>query len=243
MNGMNRSLALAITLCFLGAPASAMNIKLGGLDNEGEFNSTSGIYTFNESFVGNADDVANPAGEGGVVTTSDLAGLINGIVDFEIILTSDPNGSIVSQSFGGTGGNEFRIWDATITTVLLEFDLSYIDVTNATTASGSSITLGESVAANGSSALTVSGGSLANAVGGIGRNAALSVFINKPRPKLAAGGLASGYLNNDFTTGLVVTAATNWDMTIFVPEPSTATLLGLGLAGLAARHRRRALSS
>jgi hypothetical protein len=241
--------------CLLVAPAAgAFEIQIGGTDIEtpytgaGTGSGQAGILTFDDPL--NEFNDSTP----GVVTTSDIGALLGKSVAFEVILGPDrPNGNpfnpatdnLKQARFLGTGGFEFKIYDGG--TVLLALDIAHIDVTNATKRVAGidpdgSITLGDPTADATSSLLVVSGGSLNNLVGGIGAEARLQVQLISLTPPILVRGDFSGYLNDNFTSGIgaaPVSAAT-WDLSIIIsPEPSTATLFGFSLLGLVAVARSR----
>jgi hypothetical protein len=86
----------------------------------------------------------------------------------------------------------------------------------------------------------LTGGTLANLVGGIGTQARLEILMGTLTPPILTRGNFSGYLNTDFLSGVgsAPVATTVWNLTI-VPEPSTAALLGFSLLGILAVARRR----
>lgn len=223
------------------AAAEAAPIAIGGVDARSEYGYSAGpplgVYSF-------ADTATL---EAGTVTTSDLSGMIGGRITLELMLDTTSfvpaTGSVLDATFIGTGpGSEVVIWDSTQTTVLLSFDASFVEVTQIGFANGSRITMGDNTLASVgvSSLLTVTGGTRAGDVGGIGTAAALRLQLNRPIPALTPVNQA-GYWSTPAITvgnGYAPLSASNWDLLI-VPEPGTLLLLGAGLAGLAATLRRR----
>jgi len=251
-------LAIAAAVVLAAAPAGAVTISFSGIDAQSQYTGysgppgpdTPGIFTFDDTVNG-----ANLAPEPGVVTAQhNIAGLLGGVINLEMMLDTtggyDPaTDQATIASFMGTGGNEVTIWDATQTTLLLSFDLSYVDVRNISALGtvNNLVRLGD---AEGSlvpnrSLLTVTGGSLAGTVGGLGTQAVLDIVINDPNPALPddlASAVAGypGFWNDSFTSGIAggstPEAGVNWAITI-IPEPGTGSLLGLALLGLAGWRR------
>ena len=86
--------------------------------------------------------------------------------------------------------------------------------------------------------VVLTGGTLAGAVGGIGSMAHLHVRMDSLNPTL---GSLNGYYGSDFDSGTgSFPNPTEWDLTIVpIPEPATAQLVGVALAGLATFGHRR----
>jgi hypothetical protein len=234
--------AVAVMLGWAAA-AGATPLRIDAVDAQSQYTgfnpvvSDSGVFTFNDTFNG-----TNPSPERGTVTSSDVAGLLSGRVDLEIVLDTtsyDPATSTpLGAPFVGTGpGAEIVIWDASETSVLLTFDVGFINVTSvAPFAMGTPNLDGYGV----SSQLTVAGGSLAGAVGGIGTAAVLEIIVDSPSPQLTTGTLF-GYLNDSFTVGIPDQPPVGQvDIAIVIPEPSVFVLGAAALgAGMAWQSRRR----
>jgi hypothetical protein len=248
---------LAAALLATTPPATAAEIHIGGIDAESQYTGAglsvadAGIFTFDDSLNGMNDP------QFGLVDSEDLAGfdLIGARAGFEAILSAtgddgnpfDPaTGNLGKARFVGTGGMELWILDPNDnSTMLLAFNLSFIDVTSADLAFPPAdpdglIFLGDPTATATTSMLTVSGGTLNAVVGGIGTPARLSVEMATITPSLLVRADRTGYLNLNFTSGVgsPPVATTNWNLTI-IPEPSTAVLLGFALLGVLATARRR----
>jgi hypothetical protein len=168
-----------------------------------------------------------------------------------------------AQFIGGPGVADMIIYKPvsgspnSIDEILLTFDIDFIDVTNATRQTvdplppfsvidpDGSITLGDATSTALSSFLTVSGGSLAASVGGIGAEARMSIIISTLTPALINGPDFRGYFGANWTSGIGAEpiAGLAYDMVIFepvvVPEPATGTLLTLSLLVFAAHGRLR----
>lgn len=240
---MRRSISPWILAAFTLSGATAANaapIAIGGVDARSEYTYAAGpqlgIYTF-------ADTATS---EPGTVTTSDLSGFVGGRITLELMLDTTgfvpATGNVLDGKFVGTGpGSEVVIWDATQTTVLLSFDVSFLEVTQRAFSNGSRISIGDNVASSVgvTSLLTVTGGTRAGDVGGIGTPAALRLQLNRPNPALTTTN-QNGYWSTPTVTvgnGYTPLSASNWDLLI-VPEPGTLLLVGAGLGGFAALRRR-----
>jgi hypothetical protein len=252
---------LLAAVLLIAVPAAALEIHIGGVDANSQYTgfvgapTGAGIFTFDDQF----NQMNTP--ELGRVTSYDLPALnlIQGPnqakVNFEAILgpvsqqglNFNPATDNVKQAiFLGTSGTDFYILDPIDnTTVLLAFELNFIEVTGATKAVAGvdpdgSILLGDPTVTATSSKLVLTGGTLANLVGGIGTQARLEILMGTLTPPILTRGNFSGYLNTDFLSGVgsAPVATTVWNLTI-VPEPSTAALLGFSLLGILAVARRR----
>lgn len=238
---------VGLVAAWLLVAGTAQAVSIGGVDAQSQYTASDNIFTFDDTLNG-----TNPAAEAGTVTTTDnpaLAALLGGRIDLEIKLdTSGFNpaaGFITDASFIGTGpGSEIVIWDATETTVLLSLNVSFVNVTTALPSEfappAGTIVLGNPVVGSvgTDSLLTVSGGTQAGLVGGIGTQAVLHINISDPVPSFDLADL-SNYLASDFTVGFDAdpTSSIVWEIEFVVPEPGTALLLGMGLAMLSARRR------
>jgi hypothetical protein len=254
-SGLGALISLLVALGW-SETATALDIEISGVDIQSEYTGfnpvvpDSGVFTFYDSMSG-----MNPNPERGTVTTeSQPLGLVDGRIDLEIMLDTssfDPAvDNLLGAPFTGTGvPNEILIWDSTETTVLLAFGVDFIDVTGVTPQylpylPSSIITLGENVLSGVgvSSRLLVQGGSLADAVGGIGTQAVLQLTISNPDPQVTTTNM-NGYLDDSFSVGIPPdppTNGVNWEITI-VPEPTTSLLIGGSLTLWAALKRRRRL--
>jgi hypothetical protein len=249
MKSVHGVLLSVAVLIGMASTAGATPLRIDAVDAESQYTgfnpvvADSGVFTFNDTFNG-----TNPSPERGTVTSSDVAGLLNGRVDLEIVLDTtsyDPATSTpLGAPFVGTGpGAEIVIWDATETSVLLSFDVSFINVTSVAPFGDGSFAMG-APNLNGygvSSQLAVSGGSLAGAVGGIGTAAVLEIIVDSPSPQLTTSNLF-GYLNDSFTVGIPSQPPVGQvDIAIVIPEPSLFALGTVALAGLVFTSRRRAV--
>jgi hypothetical protein len=243
------ALATAIALG-AAAPAAALEINIGGIDTETQYNHPGapyapGILTFDDSFNG----WNNP--EPGVVTSADLlvAALLGADVNFEVLLdTSGFNpatGDVRDAVFIGTGlGPEITMMSGN--TVLLAFDVQFIEVTQAIpngTLGGptGTIILGNPLVTEigVTSELTVSGGSLNALVGGVGTKAAMELLLSSLNPTMTKTLRNAGYLNSNFTNGVGLPAVSaTWNIRVNVPEPQTALLVAGGALALVAAARR-----
>ena len=230
------------------APLGAAGISFSGTDVQSQFTSysagpvidTPGLFTFNDTL-----DSANPTPTAGVVTAEDgVTGLAGGQIDLEMLLdpSYDASGPIIGAPFTpfiGAGGNDILIWDASRSTVLLAFSVSFVNVRNANGLGSSNLIAfgdpeGSETRIN--SELQVIGGSLAAAVGGTGSFATLDILLD-PIPELSTGfgDFLAGYpgvLENSLSGGVV------WSITM-TPEPGTGLLLGSALVALGVHGRRR----
>jgi hypothetical protein len=264
--------AVAALGCALLAGSAQAAVHIGGVDVQSEFtkptavSGTPGLFSFTDAFnSGN-----NP--EPGVVTSSDLVGFnligVNARAFFDVILSplqendvtpfNPATNDINLASFAGATPTAFTIFQPQSNTgagqnipvdILLTFSVSFIDVTNARQASiipgvdpDGQIKFGNPEPNDVTSLLTVTGGSLANLVGGVGTTARLEVLVVTPNPAILTKADLSGYFANNWTGGNAAqpVSATTWNLTI-IPEPSTAALLGGALVALVAIARRRAL--
>jgi hypothetical protein len=261
------TLGLLAAALLIAAPAAALEIHIGGIDANSQYTGwntllsppsppAAGILSFDDQF----NNYNTP--ELGRVTSYDLPALnlIQGPnqakVTFEAELGPLSQGGLnfnpalnnVKQAiFLGTEGADFTILDPIDNmTVLLAFELDFIEVTGATRARAGvdpdgSILFGDPTATATSSKLVLSGGTLANLVGGIGTQARLELLMGTLTPPILAKADFTGYLNTNFLSGVgsAPVATTVWNLTI-IPEPSTAALLGFSLLGILAAARRRA---
>jgi hypothetical protein len=248
---------LSMAVVLLVAPLSAHAVAIGGVDAQSQYLgftpvvADSGVFTFEDTLNG-----TNPAPEPGTVTTADgagLAGLIGGAIDLEIMLDTGSfnpaTDNILNATFIGTGaGPEIIIWDSPArNTVLLALDVDFVNVTQILPSYPpfipccGSFTIGQpELSTYGvESQLAVTGGTYAAAVGGIGTGATLQIFISDPVPTFDST-VTTTYLNDDFTVGFNVNPSSEvtWELN-FVPEPGTALLAAVGLAGLAMAGRSR----
>lgn len=204
---------------------SWLNIQLGPTQNP---IAGDGVSPFDPASTGTDGNVKRARFEG-----------VDGMADFAIFKVDAGLDGIVDPTESNSP-----------TDFLLLFDIEFIDVTGATkretTGGGTividpdgSITLGDPSINATSSRLTIIGGSLANQFGGIGTEARLSVKFETLDPAILSNSDFRGYLGSDFTSGVGATPVvpTRWELTI-VPEPGTAALVGLGLAGLSFVRRR-----
>jgi hypothetical protein len=263
--------AMAGLGCAVFAVSAEAAVHIGGVDVQSEFtkptavSGTPGLFTFTDAFnSGN-----NP--EPGVVTSSDLVGFnligVNARAFFDVLLSplqendvtpfNAATNDINLASFAGATPTAFTIFQPQSNTgpgqnipvdILLTFSVSFIDVTNARQASiipgvdpDGQIKFGNPEENDVTSLLTVTGGSLANLVGGIGATAKLEVLVVTPNPSILTKANLSGYFANNWTGGNAAqpVSATTWNLTI-IPEPSTAALLSGALVALVAIARRRA---
>jgi hypothetical protein len=228
-------------------------VRFAGVDVQSQYTGftpvvgASGIFTFNDTLNG-----TNPSPEPGVVTTEEAGGLglLNGRISLEMDLdTSSYNpatGTVPNARFIGTGPMpEVLIWNAAQTTVLLAFDIVFVD---ANTVSSFAIAMGDSedLGASVNSRLKLVGGSLygaALAATGGHRLSTLQIIVNRPvpAPTMVASG-SPGYLNNSFAAGIGAPSSpppgVNWAISI-IPEPATGLLVTLSLVGLSAYSRGR----
>ncbi|MCG8588431.1 MAG: hypothetical protein MJE66_04000 [Proteobacteria bacterium] len=252
---MMRSIGILVLGCLLALPAAGATIRFGGVDAQSQYTGfsgppgpdTPGVFTFNDTVNG-----ANPGPEPGTVTTEEnIAGLVGGRINLELFLDTssyDPaTDSLLDARFVGTGPTpEITIWDAGQTTLLLSFDVQFVDVVSASPFGGGALSLGDSPRGDPpqavNSSLLVSGGSLAGAVGGIGTEAVLQLILSRPNPALPIAGFPffNGYLNDSLTVGITTNplSAVNWDIAI-VPEPDTGILVGASLVVLGLLRRER----
>lgn len=251
------SVGLLAVALLIAAPAAALEIHIGGIDANSQYTGFVGAPTGPGilTFDGNTPEL-------GRVTSYDLPALnlIQGPnqakVNFEAILgpisqlgvNFNPATDNVKQAiFLGTSGPDFTILDPIDNmTVLLAFELNFIEVTGATkfvadTDPDGSILFGDPTATATSSKLVLVGGTLNNLVGGIGTEARMEILMATLTPPIMARADFKGYLNADFLSGVGAppVATTTWNLTI-IPEPSTAALLGFSLLGILAVARRRA---
>ncbi len=264
--GAVASLALAGLLA--AGPASANTITIGGQDLLSEFDATSGVLTFNDSATGAAGIVDDTGGlaalAGAEVHFEALLSpkRYNGTTDFQPAATN-PNGRVTRGNFISTGSPTLTLIDTSgpVPDVLLAFEIpvSLADMDGfGNLPQGGVKTGGASVAtppndpdgflfignldfdcggAPCRNEVEVIGGSLAHLAGGVGETAHLHVRMDSLNPTLSS---LNGYYGSDFTSGNGLQPnPTQWDLTIVVmPEPATASLLGLSLAGLALLRRR-----
>lgn len=234
------TLGLAMGVLLTSSAAFAATIAIGGTDDETQYTASIGILSF--------DDATNSPG---LVTTSDVAGLIGAEINLELMLDTssfDPvTGDVRDAVFIGTGpGAEITIVSGEM--VLLALDVDFVQVTSAPHSEGNlgkpvgKITLGNPLIEEygDTSALTVAGGTLSELFGGVGEPAVLHVFMTSLAPAMTKDLRDSGYLALDFTNGVGGAAeSTTWNITVgAIPEPGTAVLLGFALLGLAAARRR-----
>ncbi len=138
--GLGAFVAFLLVVGWSGS-ATAAPIEIGGVDVQSQYTGFGRARptptpppTRACSRSTNSINGSNPNPEPGTVTTeSQTLGLIGGRVEFEIMLDTssfDPaTGSLLDASFIGTGATpEIVIWDSTQTTVLLAFDVSFVDV-------------------------------------------------------------------------------------------------------------------
>lgn len=248
---------------------------------------TDGVFSFANAAVGSdpnlpgfvsSDDIpgsnlTNVDGFGGLAQvafnivlgpTQGATGTGNGTSPFNPTSTLGDGNIKKAQFLGGPTLADMIIYRPvsgspnSIDEILLTFDISFLDVTNATKRTvdplppfsvidpDGSITLGEATSTAVSSFLTVTGGSLAGLVGGIGAEARMSIIISTLTPAILAGADFRGYFGDDWTSGIGAEpiAGLAWDLVIFepavvVPEPATGALFALSLLVLAAHGRLR----
>ena len=162
----------------------------------------------------------------------------------------DPATDNIKQAIflGAALGPDMIFYDPTDnTTVLLAFELNFIEVTQASRETAGNpegtILLGDPSENAVSSKLVLVGGTLNQMVGGVGSEARLQLLMDSLTPAILAKADFSGYLNSNFLSGAggAPVLPTVWDLTIIpIPEPSTAGLLGFSLLGLLAIARRNA---
>jgi len=212
---------------------------------------TNGVFSFANAAVGpdpnlpgfvSSDDIpgsnlTNVDGFGGfaqvafnivLAPTQGATGTGDGVSPFVPTSTSG-NGNIKKAQFlGGPTIADLIIYRPvsgspnSIDEILLMFDISFIDVTNATKRTvdplppfnvidpDGTITLGDATSTSVSSFLTVSGGSLAASVGGIGAEARMSIIISTPTPAIIAGADFRGYFGDDWTSVLAQSRSPAW---------------------------------
>lgn len=253
------------TAIALAAPYPALAagiVQIGGIDIRSVYTADipndTGIFTFSDPGPSGAPGLVDDAGG--------LPGLdINDLIFFEakvndtkcnagqsaFSLSSNIKPAGAGACFVSNGlPADLRITDGV--TTLLAFSLQEIEVTQAGTAGGPGdsdgyIVLGSFSVGSNKSILTLTGGSLAAAAGGIGSTAHLHIRMDTLLPALVHSSVPEtptqqhkvGYLENDFESGNgLLDAAVVWDLVIVpIPEPGTGSLLALGLVALAGARR------
>lgn len=253
----------------VAGPAAALEFHIGGNDRITQYYGFDGsqpwpgLLTFQEPSNG-----SNPTPDLGTVTSEDLAGgvancslganvLCNAKVQFDAILgplsqqglNFNPATDNIKQAIflGAKPGADMVFIDPNDNvTVLLAFELNFIDVTQASTQllpqnPEGTILLGNPAGTAASSKLVLTGGTLNQLVGGVGSEARLQLLMDSLTPPILAKGDFKGFLNGNFLSGAGGTPVlpTVFDLTIIaIPEPSTAALLGFSLLSLLALARR-----
>ncbi len=268
--------------------SGAVEYHIGGADSVSDYNwdGTNGVFSFANAAVGadpdlpgfvSSDDIpgsnlTNVDGSGGLAQvafnillgpTQGATGTGDGVSAF-VPTSTGADGNIKKAQFLGGPSADMIIYRPVpgspnaIAEILLAFDISFIDVTNATRQAidplppfgvidpDGSITLGDATSTAVSSFLTVTGGSLAASVGGAGAEARMSLLISTLTPAIIAGADFRGYFGNDWTSGIGAepVAGLAWDLVIFepavvAPEPNTGALLTFSLLTFAAHGRLR----
>ncbi len=251
----------ALGLLLAGAAHAFTTVLIGGTDAQSSYEGytdaqpNAGVFTF-------FDAVVEATPQKGFVDTPDpnFLSFVNAKVDLDIIFdTSVCNPAACGMTFasfkGANAGADLIFWPSgggPIPLLMLEID--FIDVVQASPASGGNFAMGGQVVNPnlfGTSKLRVVGGSEAAAIIAYvgGNKAILRMDINKPKDNTGtkiqtADLLSTGiWFNEDWTVGLpalIPVGATNFDLVI-VPEPGTAALLGLSLVALALHARTRRL--
>jgi hypothetical protein len=258
-----RAVAVAVVgvlgLLLAGAAHALSPVLIGGTDAQSSYEGytdaqpNAGVFTFFDAIV-----EATP--QKGFVDTPDpnFLSFVNATVDLDIVFdTSVCNPAACGMTFasfkGANAGADLIFWpEAGGPIPLLALEIDFIDVVQASPASGGNFAMGGQVINEnlfGTSKLRIVGGSEAAAIIAFvgGNKAILRMDINKPKDNTGdkirtADLLSTGiWFNEDWTVGLpaiIPVGATNFDLVI-VPEPGTAGLLGLSLVGLALHARRR----
>lgn len=253
-SGILGGLLLAVGALWAGPALSVPIAQIGGVDSETAYNGfdgvpagQNGILTFDDAFNG-----FNDPEQGQVTTSAQVPALIGGKVYFEALLDTSAfvpaTGDVRDAVFIGTGaGPEITILSPIDnTTVLLAFDIDFIEVTQGIPSGGLGGATGTIILGNPqeseygiTSQLQVAGGTLNALVGGVGTPAVMEMLMSALAPTMTKALRNAGYLNTDFTNGVGGSLEdTTWNITI-IPEPSSAVLVGVALVGLVAIARRR----
>lgn len=246
-----RFLGLVAMLSCLGTSAGATPVTLGGVDLLSSYTAPSGpnpgILTFQDTPTtpGLVDDAGGITG----LDVGDNVWFEAALSDFRCNGTTPFNAAtndIKQACFISSGTPAFRITEAGTGILLLQLDLVKMKVgrevadNTIPTDTDGFINFGDFTAGSNQSVLTVTGGSLAAAVGGIGSEAHLNIRMDTILPGLVTTSDPVGYFNSNFTAGNgIASAQVVWDLTIVpIPEPGTGALVAFALVALSLGRRR-----